>query len=155
MSKKTEEKPPVPTGPLTSLAEIQKLCSNTRDVVFELNGRECRLPVRQLTPAEEARVSEVINSVMPSIIKGKTPDDDRVDYTNPEFIKRKNEAAVKGRALALYWAVPAFQEARPGLTDEKQITDYIQGQLNETVLNLLNQAAREGGVTLAEVVNFT
>lgn len=141
--------------PLTSLAEIQKLCAQQKRVEFNLDGRPCVLEVRRLTPAEDARIAEIIDSVIPPVIKGRTPEEDRLDTVNADYQKRKADAAVKARAQALYWSVPAIAGDKPGLSNLDDIARHVQSMLNETILALLWQASRDSGVEKAELVNFT
>lgn len=149
------EEPKAPPTVITSLAELDALCRKRSKVEFDLNGQKCSLEVRKLTPMEESKVNEIVESVTPAVIKGKTPEEDRLDLTNAKYIKDKNDASLKARAQALYWAVPAFQEGKPGLTDPNLVRDYVQGLLTEPILNMLWNATRESGVNLAELVNFT
>jgi hypothetical protein len=141
--------------PLTSLADLQKLVSQRFSVDFVFNSEKCSLEVRRLTPAEEAKIAEIIELVTPSVIKGRTPEEDRVDLTNPKYIKEKTDAAIKARAQALYWSVPCFAEAKSGLTDLSDIASFVQGQLTESILDILWKATRQSSVALAELVNFT
>ena len=140
---------------VTTLAELNQLCQQKQKVEFDFAGKPCALEVRKLTPHEEARVNEIIESVTPAVIRGKTPDEDRLDLSNPDFIRRKNAAALKARSLALYLAVPAFAVEKPGLADLDIIRDFIQGQLTEPILHTLWQATRATSIELAELVNFT
>ena len=152
-SKKPEAK--TKQTPLTSLADLQALCSQKQRVEFVFNDQQCALEVRRLTPAEEAKIAEIIELVTPPVIKGRVPEEDRVDVTNPDYIKRKTDSAIKARAQALYWSVPCFSESKPGLTDLGDITTFVQGQLTESILDVLWKATRQGGVAMAELVNFT
>lgn len=145
----------VPVTPLTSLADIQKLCAQYKSVEFTLDGKPCALQVRRLTPTEEARRLEIIDSVIPPIIKGRTPEEDRLDTTNPEYQKRKAESVLKARAQALYWAVSAIASDKPGLTNLDDITRHVQSQLTDATLNLLWNGVMESGISQAELVNFT
>ncbi len=146
---KVEEK----KAALTSLADIKKLCESRQRVEFEFNNSPCALEVRKLTPAEDARIAAIIDSVIPAVIRGKTPEDDRLDTQNQDYIARKRDSALRARAQALYWAVPAFSTERPGMTDLNEITTYIQSQLTEAVLTLLWNATQQHGVDLAALVN--
>lgn len=154
MATKTEPKKDKET-PLTSLAEIQALAIQKQKCVFEFKGKSCELEVRSLTPAEEAAVAAIVEAVIPEVVKGPTPEQDRAKVNDAGFVKARAEAALKARAQAVYWAVPALRDAKPGLTDTGDIVQYIQGQLTESVIDMLWQATRKGGISLAELVNFT
>lgn len=155
MPKATVEKTAPVSQPLTSLSEIQKLCAQTKRVEFTLDGKKCALEVRRLTPAEEARLAEIADSVTPPIIKGANPEQDRLDLTNAAYLKKKTEAALQARSQGLYWAIPAFQADKPNLTNLADIEKYIQGQLSEQLLDVLWKASRESGIAQADLVNFT
>ncbi len=144
-----------PTVAITSLKDIQALCQQLNKVEFDYFGKQCVLEVRRLFPHEEAKINEIIEAVVPAIIKGKTPEEDRLDLNNPNYVKAKSEAALKARAQAIYWAVPAIQVDRPGLTDLNAVRDYVQSILTEPILDVLWQATRKTGIDLAELVNFT
>jgi hypothetical protein len=145
---------PLPT-PITSLAQFQALCEVKKTVQIEFDGRLYAVEVRRLTPAEDAILENIIGAVTPPILRGKTLEEDRPNFSDPEYLKRKAAAEVEARSLALYWCVPMFSAGRPGLANHQEITQFIQSKLNATVLNVLWQAVRNGGVTLAELVNFT
>jgi hypothetical protein len=146
--------PPSPTPPVSTLAGLRAICDQVKRVEFTLDGNQCELPVRRMRPNEEAVISEILSLVVPKITRGKTVEEDRAEYTDPLFIKAKAAAETEARALALYWCVPAFVQDKPDLKDKKEITDYVQGQLNEEVLQILWRAVRNGGVSVAELVNF-
>jgi hypothetical protein len=140
---------------VTSLAEIQKLSTARKKVEFKLGEQTCSLEMRTLTPAEEARISDIVDAVTPPLVKGNMPEQDRIDTTNSDYIKRKTAAAIQARSQALYWAYEAFQQAKPGLTDLGQVTEFVQGQLTEPILNVLWTDTRKGGIDFVELVNFT
>jgi hypothetical protein len=148
---------PVQAAPITSLSELNALCQQKQKVEFDFNGKKCALEMRRLTPAEQAKIAEVVEAVMPPIQKGRTPEEDRVNTLDPEYRKKKSDAALRGRSLALYWAVPAISSGRPGLTDQAEICSYVQGQLTEPILNLLWNATQESDIRgdVGSLVNFT
>lgn len=150
------ERKPAPK-PITSLAELNALCQQKQKVEFDFNGSQCALEIRRLTPAEQSKIVEIVESVVPPIQKGRTPEEDRVDTFDATFRAKKAEAATKARSLALYWAVPAFREVKPDLRDPGEITNFIQGQLTEPILNVLWNATQQSGITgdVASLVNFT
>lgn len=149
------EKPVAPT-PLATLAELNALCREKKKVEFVFNGKPCEIEIMCLTPAQQAKVQDIENSVQPPLIKGKTSEEDRFDITNANYIKAKGDASNKARAVGLYWCVPAFQADRPGLTDPQLILNYMQDQLSENILETLWRAViMAGGVQQSELVNFT
>jgi hypothetical protein len=147
--------PPEERKEIKSLAELQAECEKTIYVDVDYNRKPFRIPARRLRPSEDAALDDIINSVMPPMIRGKTMEDDRPDFQNPDYIKNRNRVEIEARALGLYWTVPLFADAQPGLTDRKQIVEFVQSKFNAQILSLLWQAIRDGGITLAELVNFT
>lgn len=140
-------------APITSLKDLQALCSKRHKVEFEFDGSPVSIEIRRLTPAEQARIAEIVDSVVPPIQKGKLPEEDRVNTLDPEYRKKKNLAIVEARSLAIYWAVPSFQEIEPGLTDPAAIAKVVQGALTEPILNALWDVLQDGGIKDG-LVNF-
>lgn len=146
---------PKQPAPFSTLEEIHKTCVAMHRVDFVLDDKPFALEVRRLSPAEDAKLDDIMASVMPPIIKGQTQEQDRVNFTDPEFTKKKNAVNLQARALALYWCVPEFRKAKPDLTDPQAITDFVQSQLSPAVLGILFEAVKKSGVSLAEMTNFT
>ena len=150
------EAEPAPTGPLkvATLAELSAIIDKPLTVEIDWMGKAIQLEARRLTPAESAMLTEIMDEAIPPIVKGRTMDEDRPDYANADFIKKKGVVAVEARAMAIYWCVKMFREAKPDLKNRKEITDFVQGQLNESVHRALWQAISEPGVKNAALVNF-
>jgi hypothetical protein len=151
---KAEDKPPPPLT-IKSLDELRGIVEKTVTVEVIFDGRPLAIEVRRLTPREDMIIQEILDVVVCPVIQGKTPEQDRPDYASLDYIRKKNQAEVEARALAIYWCVPILQQGRPGLTDRREITDYVQSLLNAQMLTVLFAAVRHGGVTLGELVNFT
>jgi hypothetical protein len=131
------------------------LCRKPITVEIVFDNEKFTIEARRLTPAEDRAIDDIVAPVIPPIIKGKTPDDDRTDWTNADFIRRKAAAEVQARSLGLYMAVPGISAAKPGLVKHDEITAHVQSLFNEQILGLLWQAVRDGGVSKASLVNFT
>jgi hypothetical protein len=140
---------------VTSLEQLQKECERNLKIEFDYDGKKFQMEARRLTPAQDAKLAEILDLIVPPMIRGKQMEDDRPDVTNLEFIQKKNQAAIIARALALYWCVPVFGAEKPGLEKREEIVAFIQSKLNDQILNILYNAIRQGGVTIAELVNFT
>jgi hypothetical protein len=151
-----EAQPNPATTPITSLKELNALIRKRMKVEFDFNGTKCALEMRRLTAAESSKISEILESVTPPLIKGKTMDDDRLDLTNASYIKAKNLAAIQARAQAVYWSYPEVSAGNPNLKDPVEIADYVQSQLTDPIVQILYNATQDNGIGgVAELVNFT
>lgn len=139
---------------VNSLAEAQKIADEFVSVPIMLNGQTMEVDVRRLRPDEDCQLAAMLESVVPPIKQGKTPEDDRIDFQNADFLKRKAEAEIGARALAIYWCVPIFSGERPGLTRKDEIVGFVQGKLTNSILNLLYAETRTGGIRIPEGINF-
>lgn len=157
---KREAKPTKPIA-VTSLSVLQEQCDKPLQIEIKLDKsmdpdeRSFTVTARRLRPKEEAELRNLIDVVVPPFIKGAKAEDDRPNFNDPDYILRKNQVENETRAMAIYWCVPIFSEEKPGLTNRKEICDFVNSKLNDTLLNVLFLAVREGGVSLAELVNFT
>jgi hypothetical protein len=140
---------------ITSLDQLQTVVEKKVRLEFEFAGAKYSTEFRRLTPSEEAIIDEMLASVLPPTIKGKTQDDDRVNFNDLDFVTRRAQIELQARSVALYWCVPMFSAAKPNLTKRDEIHTFIQSKLNAQILNMLWNAIRNGGVTVAELVNFT
>jgi hypothetical protein len=142
-------------GQPRSFADIHRLCQEVKTIELTIDGQLCPVNFRRLNAAERLKLEEVTDSVMPPIIKGLTPEQDRIDYTNAKFIHDKREVNAKARSLALYWCVPDLQQMKPELKEHDAIRDFVQGSFPEEVLAELEKAVHGSGLSLAEVINFS
>jgi hypothetical protein len=159
-----EELPTQPSSPspieIKSLDQLRQLHHPLAvDIELEPTGQKIRIPIRRLTPAEESKIDEMLMSLMPPMIPGKTPEDDRPNLNDETYLKKKAKAEVEARCLSLYWAVPIFASSSP-LIDVKAIVDHVQeaaskANLSGAMLNALWSGVRNGGVRTADLVNFT
>ena len=159
MSKKTTDKA---AGTLdagkpkkvTTLTEMQSFADEFVSLPFMLNGHAIEVDVRRMRPDEDAQLAALLEGVMPPIKQGKTPEDDRIDFQNVEFLKRKSAAEITARALAIYWCVPIFNADKPNLVRHDEITSHVQSKMTNQILNLLYAETRSGGIRIPEQVNF-
>lgn len=136
------------------LSDLTALVQKPIEVEVEWKDKRIFITARVLTPAEDAEIDDMLAQVLPPIIQGKTPDQDRPNFQSPEYQKARLAAETRARAVALYKACPMFAQAHEQrLTEVKAITDFVQAQLNEQILKALYDAVRQGGV-LAAYVNF-
>ena len=146
---------PMKKNSAMTFAEIHKLCNEVKNVELTLDERKCTIQFRRLTAAERQKLECITDEVMPPIIKGITPEQDRIEYTNSEFIKKKRISNAKARALAIYWCVPELRAMKPDLKEYDSIMDFVQSSFPEAVLVILEQSVSGSGITTAEMVNFT
>lgn len=144
-------------NPITTLDELDAVCREQFECEFELHPgpRKVRLALRYLTPAEDARITEIIRSVPPKMIEGSRPGERVPDLTDPAYQSALQEARLKARALTLYLCVPMFSQAKPGLSDLKEIAEFVQGKLHEAVLEMIYERIAAGPVSVEDRVNFT
>lgn len=123
---------------LQSLEEIQAACREKIDAVIRTPRGPRVIEVRPLTPAQSEEVARLIESVFPPYLKDKDGlPTDRLDIANEEYQRRKQAATRKARAIALYWAVPAFAAGRPGLSQADEIHQYMGTVATDGVLEQL------------------
>lgn len=136
---------------------MQAQCEKKKAVQFTFDGLPYEIEVRTLLPHEDALLDQMMDSVLPPLkASGPKPGDAMIpDIGNPDYQKRKNDAYITARALALYWAVPIFSAEKPGLKNASEITDYVQSKLTTQLLDTLFNGVRNGRVDLAALVNFT
>ena len=154
--------PPAPAKPeVISISNIEEL-SATIQKPYKLHieyGTEAKFKtyeftIQPLTPAQDAAIEDHMNSVLPKMIHGKTPEDDRPDYNNPEYQKARLKAEYEAMAYGIYLAVPAFQTGGPGLKNIGEISSYVLAKVDMGILKALWSAIRRGGV-LGAAVNFS
>lgn len=142
---------------LTTLGEMRAVFERKIDLQFEFDGQQCEIEARRLSPAESARISDMLVVIVPPLVKGRTQDDDRFDVTNPDYVKKKSAAALQARAMGIYTCVPAIKadfDAKHPAAEVGAVTDFVQQLFNDQVLELIWSAVRDGGVKTAEIVNF-
>lgn len=138
---------------VSSLQQAQSIADQFVIVPFMLNGHNLEMEVRRLRPDEDAQLAALLEGVVPPIKQGKTPEDDRIDFQNMDFLKRKSSAEITARSLALYWCVPLFANEKPNLSRQDEINAFVQSKLTNAVLNLLYAETRSGGIRIPEYVN--
>lgn len=155
-SKPAGDQPAEPApSPVKSLSELRAVIEKPIRLEMVFDNTKLTIEMRRLTPAEDTAIQEILDTVVPPIIPGKTPELDRPDYANLDYIRRKTAAEIEARSVALYWTVPIIRNEKPNLTNRREITEYVQSLMNAQVLTVLFSACRNGGVTLGELVNFT
>ncbi len=125
---------------VSSLEELEKLCREPVTIAVDLKGRKLEVVVYGLRPAEALRVEEVLEKALPPLVPGEDGKEDRFDVSSPTYLAEKRKNQVRGRALAVYLGCPLFREARPDLEDLEAITAFVQGQLNDGLVEMIYQA---------------
>jgi hypothetical protein len=148
-------KPQPTSSKVSSLAELSAIVDKPLLIEFDWMGSLVQIEARRLRPAESAILSEMMDEAVPPVIKGRTMDEDRPDYGNVDFIKKKAQVGIEARAMALYWCVKMFSDAKPGLSNRKEITEFIQSQLSESVLRAMWNGVSHPVIEKSELVNFT
>ncbi len=144
-----------PPVALDDLDLLQAVCSKEMEIEFVFDNRLYKMKCRRLTPTEDAAVEHILNEVVPPMREGKKPGEFLPALDDPKYAQAKAAVELKARSMALYWCVPAFAKKSPGLKEVAQIHPFVQTWFTHEVLNTLYQAVRNGGITMAELVNFT
>jgi hypothetical protein len=131
----------VTPAPIKSLAQLDQLLREPRRVTIDFGPEREPLVVEvfRLRPRDAERVAVEMRGAVPDIIKDANGET-RYDMTKPGYLEKKREAEVRARAVAVYCGCPLLQEAAPGLRDAREITDFVQGQLTDSVLDALQAA---------------
>jgi len=140
---KLPKKTPPPA--LNGLDELNELVRQVRLVIATPSGPRT-LAGRLLTPAEESRLRDLIQSVLPPVkpVKG---DDGKErpapDYADEGFLARQRAVQRQVRALAVVMGVPAFAEAwaahapNAGFEDLTALTNWVETQATAAILDTL------------------
>lgn len=159
---------PPPTRVITSLDEIAGLCARPIKIPFIYAGQNCELETRHLEPFEAELLKLQLDEILPPLIKGKTEAEDRFDYNNLDYLKKKTRIEREVRAQAIFWATDAVQKKRPELIESmyrpegrREIVEFVQGKpgqrglFTEDVLEIIYVAITQPDLTISEQVNFT
>lgn len=134
---------------------LQQACAVERRVEFVFENKPYVMRCRRLTPTEDAAVEHILNGALPPMKPGGKSGEWIPDFSNSEYVRAKTQLELIARAMAIYWTYPAFQKKSAGLKKQEEIFPFVQSWFNAEILTTLYQAVRNGGVTLAELVNFT
>jgi hypothetical protein len=150
---------PAPVRPerqqIFTLEQLQEMCEKKKAVDFEFDGVPVRVEVRRLRGDEDAQIEQILAAVMPPMKPGAKGGEMIPAIDDPAYQKKKIDAEVHARSVAIYWCVPIFAAAKPGLTNASEIINFVNSKFNPEILGMLFQAVRNGGVSLATLVNFT
>jgi len=158
--KKTTPKPKF----VSLLDDIQSICVKPVKIYFSMNGTDCMIPTRHLTPSESELLKLQLDELIPPMIKGKTEAEDRIDVGNVAYIQKKTKIERQVRAQAIFWATDSFKKKKPELVEamysaanRQAITDFVQSFLTEDILDLIY-----AGITTPQInavdpdkINFT
>lgn len=152
---------------ISSLAQLEAICTRTVLVVARIYDQDVEIPVRLLLDGERVRIQEILLEAQPPVKKkeplpeaaeGAAPAEPApVEYEVSEDYKKKLRHHLRlARACTLYLCCPIFAEARPGLKDREAILEAItETKLTDQVLEKLYQVALSEDQKLPELVDFT
>lgn len=146
---------PVPRK-ITSLADLKAICEQKFTVELSLLGSDpVQIEGRQLTPTESSTLDDMERGVIPPSVGGEKGQEARFNFNDAAYMRTKATMRLTVRALALYWAYPMFNEAKPNMSDPAMIREFVQhAGLTDMVLQVLHQALQTGGVRKIDIVNF-
>lgn len=139
---------------ISDLSEIEEICNAPLEVAVVVRGKPVVFIGRRLTPNESREVQLILESALPPMIRegDKEP---VYNFEDPGYKKKKDEAWVQGRALAIWTAFPVFKEKatqeQAKLPNAVEIAKWIGNRkLDDDVLETLFAALtqREVGVYL-------
>jgi hypothetical protein len=124
-------------------------------VQYTINGEGRRLVGVRLNPKQALEVTALLNSALPP--RTRTAEGaETYDMLSPEYVREKEKARIRARAVAVYWGFKQFHKAEAKAMSHEEITDWIQGlAVEDDVLELCFSKLTGGRVGLADLVNFT
>lgn len=170
---KNQNPPPAPEAPAApdihySLDEIQESIAAPFEVRFTMgqSAKEFAIKARHLTPEECEHLKLLLDEVMPGVIKGKTEADDRMDYTNPDFLARQTRVTRVCRSLALFWACEAFRAKLAATNPDAAanpyspahrpaIVEFMRKLLVDDLQEYIYTRIRSAPINISSTVNFT
>lgn len=150
--------------PYRGLEAIQEMVAAPVEVQFQVNGHDCEIVARLLTPAETEVLKLILDEAMPPIIRGKTEADDRIDFANPDYLRKKGERERLARALAVFWTCKDFQDAfrkehgkdfdmmAPG--QRGNILVFVQKMLVDDALDIIYKTVANPAISVKDLVNL-
>lgn len=113
------------------------------------------IPCRRLDPKVKEQADAIVLSVVPEYSQ-KLKD---YDFRDASYQLKLAVAQKKARALLVYAHCPLVAAEKPGLTDQTQIYEFVQGLLVEPVLEALALRIEGSGMRVLREVesqaNFT
>jgi hypothetical protein len=147
------------TGLLSSLADFQKLINTELEFRFKLSGQEVSIMYRRLTPDKQEECNKIYDFLASDfrlqsqeVMPPKT--EKGFDTDDPTYLAALRGKAIEARAVALYWAVPMFQDGCDGKV-RADVVKHIQGLGVDILLTSLYQKVTLGDLELVETANFT
>lgn len=121
-------------------------------------GEAREIPVRVLTAWESNQLEQIVAEALPPAIETAKEDgtkEIKYDASHPDYENKRTALQREARALALYWAVPQLSEGKEGLTVRKQIQEWVESLLPDSILDQLYMVARMDEKLLEANINFT
>lgn len=142
----------LPTA-IKSLDELNQLCSKPFNVTLSIDGQSYSIPCRRLTPCESAQIAMIIDEVLPSQQLGQ--DGKEAQYTVDSATRKKlAEANRDAMAMTVYLGCPMYREKKPGLTNRKDIREFVDSVLSDHVVQAIYNAIVGGNIDMQAHVNF-
>jgi hypothetical protein len=148
MKTKTEQKV------ITNLKDVLGLIEKTLPCRFKVDGREVELAVKRAMPALQEKRRELMRAVQPPYVKERND----YDALAPQYLARRDQAALQARSLTVYQCCPDVAAMKPGLLDAATIHLFVSGMgLPESILEMIELTALAGGLDLEvdKRANFT
>jgi hypothetical protein len=147
---------------VSGLDAIESLVAKPIVIDFVLKGKKCRINARHLKPWEYEMIRVLSDGVQPKIKYGKTPEEDRFEVYDQDYLKRKAECDIQRRSLSVFWGVDDFQKKCPDLAKKmydptafKEITKAVQAVLMDDVLNIVSGKIMMPDLNVSNEVNFS
>lgn len=138
---------------VTSLDELNQLCCKPFNVTISIDGQSYSIPCRRLTPAESAQIALIIDEVLPSQQLGQDGKD--AQYTVDAATRKKlGDANRDAMAMTVYIGCPMYRDKKPGLTNRKDIREFVDSVLSDHVVQAIYNAIVGGNIDMQAHVNF-
>jgi hypothetical protein len=145
-----------PRPTVKTLDELLAITQKEFACVFKVDGHEVSISLRRLAPAEEEAAKQIIRQVeAPPVLDKQTGAVIGYNEQDPKYRTELEAALLSSRAFVIYHGCPEIKAKRPDLKSVKDITEYVQGILTDTILATLCATIQKGGFDLADRVNFS
>jgi len=145
--------PPQTPVSIKTLDELMQACNKPFDVTVNIDGQAYAIPCRRLTPAESSQIALILEEVLPA--QQMSQDGKEPQYTVDTATRKKMvEANRDAMAMTVYLGCPMYRENKPGMTNRKDIREFVDSVLSEQVVTAIYNAIVGGNVSVQAYTNF-
>jgi hypothetical protein len=145
---------------ITSLDQLKEICEQPQKLKLKIGDNHIEVIVRRIRSEEQSLISNMVAEVMPPAREGAPTGADfdpekHLNYEDTTYMQKKTALQAKCRSLVCYWCCPVIHEGSPDIKHADKIDEFVQSLLHDHVLDLIQDAAMNSGVTEATLANFT